>query len=81
MTKDDELKDLIAGENQRGRKRPVDIAAQRRHLKLLHGFRITLQSGDEESFKELLTDEIGLLPGTKEYTEALKKWRALRGSS
>jgi hypothetical protein len=50
MTKDDDLKNLIAEEKQRGRKRPVDIAAQRRRLKLLHGFRITLQNGDEDGF-------------------------------
>ncbi|MGH9743180.1 MAG: hypothetical protein ACRD51_12625 [Candidatus Acidiferrum sp.] len=81
MPDDEELKDLIAEEKQRGRKRPINIAARQRRMKLLNGFRITLKSGDESAFVQLLIDEIGLLPGTKEYNEALRKWRALRGTS
>lgn len=80
MIDDDDLEDVRREEGHRGR-RPVDIAARRRHLKLLNGFRITLQNGDEETFKELLIHEIGLLPGTQEYKDALKKWRSLRGTS
>lgn len=81
MADEDDLKDLIAEEKQRGRKRPIDIAARQRRMKLLNGFRITLRTGDEAGFAELIVNELGWQPGTKEYDEALKKWRALRGSS
>jgi hypothetical protein len=81
MPEDKELENLIAEEKQRGRKRPIDIAARQRRTKLLNGFRITLKSGDEDAFVRLLIDEIGLLPGTKAYNDALRKWRALRGAS
>lgn len=81
MAEDDDLKRLIEEEKQRGRKRPIDIATRQRRMKLLNGFRITLKSGDEDAFVKLLTDEIGLLLGTKEYNDALRKWRALRGTS
>jgi hypothetical protein len=78
---DDDLKNLIAEEKQRGRKRPIDIAARQRRMRLLNGFRTTLKTGDEAGFTELIINELGWQPGTKEYDEALKKWRALRGSS
>jgi len=50
-------------------------------MRLLNGFRTTLKTGDEAGFAELIINELGWQPGTKEYDEALKKWRALRGSS
>ena len=78
---DDDLKNLMAEEKQRGRKRPIDIAARQMRMKLLNGFRITLKTGDEAGFAELIINELGWQPGTKEYDEALKKWRASRGSS
>jgi hypothetical protein len=81
MADDDDLKNLMAEEKQRGRKRPIDIAARQIRMKLLNGFRITLRTGDEAGFAELIINELGWQPGTKEYDEALKKWRALRGSS
>jgi hypothetical protein len=81
MAADDDLKDLIAEEKQRGRKRPIDIAARQKRIKLLNGVRLTLRTGDEGAFAKLLIDEIGLLPGTKEYNDALRQWRALRGTS
>jgi hypothetical protein len=81
MAEDDDVKNLIAGEMQRGKKRPIDIAARQRRMRLLNGFRITLKTGDEAGFAELIINELGWQPGTKEYDEALKKWRALRGSS
>jgi hypothetical protein len=81
MTDEDDLKNLMAEEKQRGRKRPIDIAARQRRMRLLNGFRATLKTADEAGFAELIINELGWQPGTKEYDEALKKWRASRGSS
>jgi hypothetical protein len=81
MAEDDDLKSVIEEEKQRGRKRPIDISARQRRSKLLNGFRITLKSGDEAGFIELLIHELGMQRGTNEYNDALKRWRALRGSS
>jgi len=78
---DDDLKNLMAEEKQRGRKRPIDMAARQRRMRLLNGFRTTLKTGDEAGFTELIINELGWQPGTKEYDQALKKWRASRGSS
>ncbi len=78
---DDDLKNLMAEEKQRGRKRPIDIAARQRRIKLLNAVGFTLKTGDEGAFAKILTDEIGLLPGTKEYNDALRWWRASRGTS
>ncbi|MHB8502542.1 MAG: hypothetical protein ACYDCG_19285 [Candidatus Acidiferrales bacterium] len=81
MAEDDDLKNVMAEEKQRGRKRPIDIGARQMRMKLLNGFRVTLKTGDEAGFAELIINELGWQPGTKEYDAALKKWRALRGSS
>jgi hypothetical protein len=81
MAEDDDLKNLMAEEKQRGRKRPIDIAARQKRMKLLDGVRLTLKTGDQAAFAKLLIDEIGLLPGTKEYTDALRWWRASRGTA
>jgi hypothetical protein len=81
MPEDDDLKNLIAEEKQRGRKRPIDIAARQKRMKLLDGVRLTLKTGDEGAFAKLLIDEIGLQPGTKGYNDALRWWRASRGTS
>ncbi len=81
MAEDDDLKSLIAGEKQRGRKRPIDIVARQKRMKLLNAVRFTLKSGDEGVFAKLLIDEIGLLPGTKGYNDALRWWRASCGTA
>jgi hypothetical protein len=80
MFKDDDIEEVIAQERQRGKRNPIDIAARRRHLKLLNAFRIALRE-NEETFKEFLIHELGQIPGTREYRESLRKWRAFRGSS
>jgi len=81
MAEDDDLKTLMEEEKQRGKKRPIDIGARQRRMRLLNGFRATLKTADEAGFAELIINELGWQPGTKEYDEALKKWRASRGSS
>jgi hypothetical protein len=81
MAKDEDLKNLIAEEKQRGRKRPIDIAARQKRMKLLNAVRLTLKTGDEGGFAKILIDEIGLLPGSKGYNDALRWWRASRGTA
>ena len=78
---DDDLKNLIAEEKQRGKKRPIDIAARQKRIRLLNAVGFTLRTGDEGAFPKLLIDEVGLLPGTKGYNDALRWWRASRGTS
>jgi hypothetical protein len=78
MSKDDDLKDVLAQEGRRGR-RPVDIEAHRLRLRLLKAFREALKLNDEELFKETLIHELGQLPGSPEYQHSLKAWRALHG--
>ncbi len=73
------LKALVSRVKRRGR-RPIDIEARRRHNRLRKAVEETLREHDEETFKELIIHEIGLILGSPEYDRAFKEWRiASRG--
>jgi hypothetical protein len=78
MSKEDDLKDVLAEEGRRGR-RPIDIEAHRLRLRLLKAFREALKLNDEELFKETIIHELGQLPGSPEYRNSLNAWRTLHG--
>jgi hypothetical protein len=42
-------------------------------------FREALRSQDEATFQEAIINELGQLPGTAEYQQSMKVWRAFRG--
>ena len=72
-----DIDDVIRQDQRRGkRRRPIDIETQRRHNKLLAAVRRCLREHDEETFKEIIAGELGLTPGSPEYVEALRLWRA-----
>ena len=79
MSEDDDLKDVLEEEGRRGR-RPIDIEARRRHNRLRKAVEETVREHDEETFKELMIHDLGLIPGSPRYERALKEWRiASRG--
>ena len=77
---DDDIQE-VRGQEQRRGKRPIDIAAQKRKQTLLRKFREALRSQDEGTFQEAIINELGQLPGTAEYQQSMKIWRAFRGKS
>jgi hypothetical protein len=77
---DDDIREVRGQEERRG-KRPIDAAAHKRKQTLLRKFREALRSQDEGTFQEAITSELGQLPGTTEYEESMKIWRAFRGRS
>jgi hypothetical protein len=77
---EDEIKEVRAEQERRG-KRPIDLAAQKRRVKLLKKFREALQSGDIEKFKEAIICDLGQQPGTPEYDQSLKIWDEFHRSS
>ena len=72
--KDRDLEDVRSEEGRRGR-RPKDLEAHRRRLRLLKAFRQALELQDEELFKEAIIHDLGQLPGSLEYQQSLKIWR------
>lgn len=79
MGEDDDLKDVLETEGRRGW-RPIDIEARRRHNRLRKAVEQTVREHDEETFKELMIHDLGLIPGSPHYERALKEWRiASRG--
>jgi hypothetical protein len=46
---------------------------------LLKKFREALASQDEEGFKDAIINDLGQLPGSSEYENSMKIWRAFRG--
>jgi hypothetical protein len=79
MSKDREIEDVRAQESQRGKKRPVNISALRRRMILQKKFKEALASDDESTFIEAIVNDLGQLPGSPEYENSLRIWRAFRG--
>jgi hypothetical protein len=79
-SEDDEIQEVRAGDERRG-KRPIDIAARRRRLVLQRKFKEALESNDVELFKEAIISDLGWMPGTPEYECALKTWYSHHGRS
>lgn len=75
---DDDIRETRDQDERRG-KRPIDTAARKRRQILLAKFREALQSQDEETFRQAIINELGQLPGTAEYENSMKIWRAFRG--
>jgi hypothetical protein len=74
MIQDDDLKDVLEEEGRRGR-RPINIEERRRHNRLRKAVEVTVREHDEETFKELMIRDLGLIPGSARYETALKEWR------
>jgi hypothetical protein len=80
VSEDDEIRNVRAEEGRRGR-RPIDIAARRRHLKLLESYRILLENcANEREFSDRIIADFGLVYGTREYVAALEVYRAYRAA-
>jgi|HubBroStandDraft_6_1064221.scaffolds.fasta_scaffold05352_6 hypothetical protein len=75
MPKDDDIKEVRASEERRG-KRPIDIEEKRRSLVLRRKIREALHAKNEEQFREMLINDLGQLPGTPVYEHSLKAWKA-----
>jgi len=76
----DDIDDVRRQEQNRG-KRPIDISEKRRRLILLRKFREALSSNDVEAFKEAITNDLGMMPGTPAYRDALRAWYSHHGRS
>ena len=80
ISEDDEIKETRGEETRRG-KRPIDIAERRRHVKLLHSYRILLEScANEREFSDRIIADLGLVYGTPQYVAALEVYRAFRSA-
>jgi hypothetical protein len=75
---EEEIDEARRGEERRG-KRPVDISARKRRLFLKQRLAEAMRSSDVELFKEMLINDLGWMPGTTEYEQALKLWYSQRG--
>ncbi len=64
---------MMSEEKRRGR-RPIDIAAKRRHQELLKRFREALELRNEKDFIEAIR-ELGLADDPARLQKALKIWR------
>jgi hypothetical protein len=74
MPRDDDIKEVRASEERRGR-RPIDIEEKRRSLILRKKLREALRAKNEEQFREMLVNDLGQLPGTPVYEQSLKAWK------
>jgi len=79
MVDNQEIEDVRKQEEQRGKKRPVNISALRRRMILQKKFKEALASNDEAAFIEAIVNDLGQLPGSPEYEKSLKIWREFRG--
>lgn len=70
---DDDVKDVIAEEKARGKRR-VDPQARREFQRLKREARLMLSMRDLRSFEQELL-RLGLRPGSPEYEAAVKIWR------
>jgi hypothetical protein len=75
MSDSDDIQEVRAEEQRRG-KRPSDAAALRRRRVLLQKFREALKNNDQAQFEEAIIHGLGQTPGTPEYAESMKAWRA-----
>jgi hypothetical protein len=75
---EDEIDEARRGEERRG-KRPIDIAARRQRLIVKRKLAEALRNSDVELFREMLINDLGWMPGTTEYEQALKLWYSQRG--
>ncbi len=74
MSKEEDLQDVRAEEEQRGR-RPIGRLTTRQRRRLLASFEKALKEGDRQVFEEAIRRDLGLKPGSPEYAHALKVWR------
>jgi hypothetical protein len=78
MPEDDDIQVVRSEEERRG-KRPVDIAAKRRALLIRKKFYEVLRSGNEQQFEEMLTHDLGQIPGSAAYIQSWKAWKSYHG--
>ena len=74
---DDDLRDVMRQEKQRGRKRLLDLEARRQHEQLLRDFKKLLEEVTEQDFVAAIR-ALGLKEKSEEFQSALAVWRSLR---
>jgi hypothetical protein len=78
--KDDEIEKEIS-EQQKLIKKPIDIAARKRHLSLLRSYEVLLNScANEREFSDRIIAELQIIYGSPQYAAALEVYRSFRGS-
>jgi len=75
---EDDIRDVMAEEKARGRKR-VYTEARKAHQKLLRDVGYLLRLDDRKVFIENLV-RLGLKPGSREHEAALQAWNERRGA-
>jgi hypothetical protein len=78
MPKDDDIERVRNEEERRG-KRPIDIAEKRRGLLLRKKFFEVIHSGNKQQFEEMLTLDLGQIPGSQPYILSWKAWKEYHG--
>jgi hypothetical protein len=76
---DDDIQDVRTQEERRGR-RPLHKTSLSQKQRIQAKMRQALREGNEALFIEAII-ELGLRPGSSEYEDSLKAWRAFSGSS
>jgi hypothetical protein len=74
---DEDLRDVMRQEKQRGRKRLLDLDAKKQHEQLLRDFKKLLEDGTEEDFLAAIR-ALGLKESSEEFQSALAVWRSFR---
>jgi hypothetical protein len=78
MSKDDEIESIRSEEERRG-KRPIDIAEKRRGLLLRRKFLEVVMSENKQQFEEMITHDLGQIPGSPAYIESWRAWKEYHG--
>ena len=74
---DEDLRDVMRQEKQRGRKRILDLEARKQQEQLLRDFKKLLQEGTEQDFVSAIR-ALGLKEPSDAFQNALAVWRSLR---
>ncbi len=76
---EEDIREVMAEEKSRGRRRPMDAAARRRHQELLRIFGEALKLQTEREFIEAIR-ELGLTDDEEKLQKPLKIWRTYPGA-
>ena len=75
MSKERDIQEVRIQDERRGKK-PIDIEQKRRSLLLRKKFKEVLRSGSETQFEEFLVNDLGQLPGSREYKLSWQLWKS-----
>ena len=77
MAGEDDIRDVMADEGSRGRRRPKDPETRRQERELLRKFRKALEFETEKEFLDAIR-ELGIPFDAERLRSALQFWRAYR---